>query len=108
MVRKSALPDLVVFLNPANYYHGIRECTTRSIPTIGIVDSDLDPRIVTYAIPANMEVSIFVPNQHITGSRSLFLTYSTCTLLPPIVTYRGMVHLIGNLPIITFKSFPDI
>lgn len=27
------------------------------VPTIGIVDTDTDPRIVTYAIPANMEVS---------------------------------------------------
>ena len=35
------------------------------VPTIGIVDTDTDPRIVTYAIPANMEVSplmaLFLP-----------------------------------------------
>lgn len=29
------------------------------VPTIGIVDTDTDPRIVTYAIPANMEVSCY-------------------------------------------------
>jgi ribosomal protein S2 len=57
MEDRAYLPDLVIFLNPGNYYHAIRECTSRNIPTIGIVDSDIDPRIVTYPIPANMEVS---------------------------------------------------
>jgi small subunit ribosomal protein S2 len=42
-------------LNPSENLGAIRECTARNVPTIGIVDSDSDPRIVTYAIPANME-----------------------------------------------------
>lgn len=31
----------------------MREATANEIPTIGICDSDVDPRCVTYAIPAN-------------------------------------------------------
>lgn len=55
--QKSNIPDLVVILNPSENLGLIRECTTMKVPTIGIVDTDTDPRIVTYAIPANMEVS---------------------------------------------------
>ncbi|KAH7912145.1 ribosomal protein S2, flavodoxin-like domain-containing protein [Hygrophoropsis aurantiaca] len=33
----------------------IRECAIQHIPTIGIVDSNVDPRIVMYPIPANDE-----------------------------------------------------
>lgn len=57
MVDKSFLPDLAIFLNPSENLPAIRECTRRNIPTVGIVDSDMDPRAVTYPIPANMEVS---------------------------------------------------
>ncbi|KDQ18476.1 hypothetical protein BOTBODRAFT_171313 [Botryobasidium botryosum FD-172 SS1] len=51
----SVKPDLVVFLNPAQNLHAIRECAIARIPTIGIIDSDVDPRIVMYPIPANDE-----------------------------------------------------
>lgn len=57
MVDKAYLPDIAIFLNPTENLVGIRECTLRNIPTVGIIDSDTDPRIVTYPIPANMEVS---------------------------------------------------
>ncbi|KAH9946277.1 ribosomal protein S2, flavodoxin-like domain-containing protein [Epithele typhae] len=50
-----AKPDLVVFLNPLQNLHAIRECAMEQVPTIGIVDSDADPRIVMYPIPANDE-----------------------------------------------------
>ena len=53
----SHLPDIVVVLNPSENLALIKECNISNIPTIGIVDTDTDPRIVTYAIPANMEVS---------------------------------------------------
>ena len=33
----------------------IRECAIENVPTIGIIDSNVDPRIVMYAIPANDE-----------------------------------------------------
>lgn len=48
-------PDLVVFLNPMANMNAIRECAIQHIPTIGIVDSNVDPRIVMYPIPANDE-----------------------------------------------------
>lgn len=48
-------PDLVVFLNPLANIHAIRECATEHIPTIGIIDSNVDPRVVMYPIPANDE-----------------------------------------------------
>lgn len=47
---------MAIFLNPSENLGAIRECTASRVPTIGIVDTDTDPRIVTYAIPANMEV----------------------------------------------------
>ncbi|KDQ59434.1 hypothetical protein JAAARDRAFT_174720 [Jaapia argillacea MUCL 33604] len=49
------IPDLVIFLNPLNNMHAIRECAIEHIPTIGIIDSNVDPRIVMYPIPANDE-----------------------------------------------------
>ncbi|OBZ75277.1 37S ribosomal protein MRP4, mitochondrial [Grifola frondosa] len=48
-------PDLVIFLNPIPNMHAIRECALEHVPTIGIVDSNVDPRIVMYPIPANDE-----------------------------------------------------
>lgn len=48
-------PDCVIFLNPLNNLHAIRECAIEHIPTIGITDSNADPRIVMYSIPANDE-----------------------------------------------------
>lgn len=60
MQNQAHLPDLAIFLNPSENLGAIRECTAKNIPTIGIVDSDTDPRIVTYPIPANMEVSCIV------------------------------------------------
>jgi small subunit ribosomal protein S2 len=60
----SYVPDVVIFLNPSENLSAIRECTLKNIPTVGIVDSDIDPRLVTYPIPANMEVS-FLSTFHI-------------------------------------------
>jgi small subunit ribosomal protein S2 len=56
IVKKSrVIPDLVIFLNPIANIHAIRECAIEHVPTIGIVDSNVDPRIVMYPIPANDE-----------------------------------------------------
>lgn len=33
----------------------IRECGIARVPTIGVIDSNVDPRIVMYPIPANDE-----------------------------------------------------
>lgn len=49
------VPDLVVFLNPIVNVHAIRECAIEHVPTIGIVDSNVDPRVVMYPVPANDE-----------------------------------------------------
>lgn len=48
-------PDLVVFLNPLDNLKALRECGIARVPTIGIIDSNVDPRIVMYPIPANDE-----------------------------------------------------
>ncbi|KAL0947093.1 hypothetical protein HGRIS_013233 [Hohenbuehelia grisea] len=48
-------PDLVVLLNPLANMNAIRECAIEHVPTIGIIDSNVDPRIVMYPIPANDE-----------------------------------------------------
>ncbi|EIM19137.1 ribosomal protein S2 [Wallemia mellicola CBS 633.66] len=47
------LPDLVIFSSPMVYPHALRECALTRVPTIGLIDTDGDPRGVTYAIPAN-------------------------------------------------------
>ncbi|KAG8720018.1 37S ribosomal protein, mitochondrial [Ceratobasidium sp. 394] len=53
MMKLNTVPDLVVFLNPLQNLHAIRECAISRVPTIGIIDSDVDPRVVMYPIPAN-------------------------------------------------------
>jgi small subunit ribosomal protein S2 len=46
-------PDLIVILNPENASVAIKEANQARIPTIGIIDSNVDPNLVTYPIPAN-------------------------------------------------------
>ncbi|KAF7295076.1 40S ribosomal protein [Mycena indigotica] len=48
-------PDLVVLLNPLANITCISECALAHVPTIAIIDSDADPRLVMYPIPANDE-----------------------------------------------------
>jgi len=50
-----AIPDLAIILNPTNNLSAIRECATEHVPTIGVIDSNVDPRLVMYPIPANDE-----------------------------------------------------
>lgn len=47
------LPDLVVCLNPLENYTMLYECGLKNIPTIGVIDTNVDPSWVTYTIPAN-------------------------------------------------------
>lgn len=47
------MPDLVVCLNPMENYTLLYECGLKTIPTIGVIDTDADPTWVTYTIPAN-------------------------------------------------------
>ncbi|KAI0245386.1 hypothetical protein BJV78DRAFT_1103082, partial [Lactifluus subvellereus] len=44
------IPDLIIFLNPMPSPH-----TIEHVPSIGIVDSNVDLRIIMYPIPANNE-----------------------------------------------------
>jgi small subunit ribosomal protein S2 len=48
-------PDLMIFLNPLSNMNAIAECAIEHVPTIGIIDTNVDPRIVMYPIPANDE-----------------------------------------------------
>ena len=51
------LPDLVIFLsthdNVFEEHQAVVEAAKMNIPTVGIVDSSCDPRLVTYPIPGN-------------------------------------------------------
>lgn len=53
----SGLPDLCIFLNTLNtvmsQHTAIRDSAKMNIPTIGIVDSNCNPDLVTYVVPGN-------------------------------------------------------
>ncbi|KAH9842951.1 ribosomal protein S2 [Rhodofomes roseus] len=54
-VKEQLIPDLVIFLNPIPNLYAIKDCSAHHVPTIALVDSNVDPRVVTYPIPANDE-----------------------------------------------------
>ena len=51
------LPDLCIFLNTLDnvfeMHRGITECAKLLIPTVGIVDTNCDPRLISYPVPGN-------------------------------------------------------
>ncbi|VDO03918.1 unnamed protein product [Rodentolepis nana] len=51
------LPDLIIMLNTVNpigsNHVAVRDAAKMLIPTVGVVDSNCDPRLVTYPIPGN-------------------------------------------------------
>nr|XP_002735378.2 PREDICTED: 28S ribosomal protein S2, mitochondrial-like [Saccoglossus kowalevskii] len=51
------LPDLVVFLNTQNNvfqeHAAVRDSAKMNIPTIGIVDTNCNPNLITYPVPGN-------------------------------------------------------
>ncbi|KAL5511514.1 hypothetical protein ACEPAH_4731 [Sanghuangporus vaninii] len=55
VMKNRVIPDLMIILNPLANMSAIREAAIEHVPTIGIIDSNVDPRIVMYAIPANDE-----------------------------------------------------
>ena len=60
------LPDVVIFTNQKKDIQAIRECLRLGIPAICIVDSNCDPDLIPYPIPANDDSS---------SSISFILTY---------------------------------
>lgn len=53
----SLLPDLVVFTNQEKDVLAIQECLKLGIPAIAIVDTNGDPDLIPYPIPANDDSS---------------------------------------------------
>ncbi|XP_016945292.2 small ribosomal subunit protein uS2m [Drosophila suzukii] len=51
------LPDLCIFLNTQNnvmsQHTAVRDAAKMAIPTIGIVDSNCNPNLITYPVPGN-------------------------------------------------------
>lgn len=51
------LPDLLIFLSTMNNifetHPAVKEAAKMMIPTIGVVDTNSDPRLITYPIPGN-------------------------------------------------------
>ncbi|KAK9368528.1 ribosomal protein S2, flavodoxin-like domain-containing protein [Lipomyces kononenkoae] len=47
------IPDLVIVLNPIENRVALLECKSKMVPTIGIVDTDMEHSLLTYPIPAN-------------------------------------------------------
>ncbi|XP_013381888.1 28S ribosomal protein S2, mitochondrial [Lingula anatina] len=51
------LPDLVIFLQTQNFaaspHRAIIECSKFMIPTSGVVDTNCDPRLISFPVPAN-------------------------------------------------------
>jgi len=53
----SSLPDVVIFTNQLKDSLAIQECLKLGIPTISIVDTNCDPDLIPYPIPANDDSS---------------------------------------------------
>ena len=47
------LPDLIIFLSVPPSQTAIREAVMSNIPSIGVVDSDCNPNLISYPIPGN-------------------------------------------------------
>lgn len=50
-----SLPDIVIFMSQAKEKSALLECQKLGIPTICVVDSNCDPDLTPYPIPANSE-----------------------------------------------------
>lgn len=72
-------PDLVVCLNPLENYILLHECGLYGIPTIGIVDTDVNPTWVTYPIPANDDRLVVVPGLGLLVANDAELQLAVCT-----------------------------
>ena len=50
---KTYSPDLIIALNPLELGTMLTEAKMAQIPTIGLIDTNMDPRDVSYVIPGN-------------------------------------------------------
>ncbi len=55
IIGSDSRPDLVIVLDMKRNSVAVKECFNASVPVIAICDTDCDPRMVTYPIPANDE-----------------------------------------------------
>ena len=53
----TTLPDVVIFTNQLKDSLAIQECLKLGLPTICIVDTNCDPDLIPYPIPANDDTS---------------------------------------------------
>jgi small subunit ribosomal protein S2 len=53
----ASLPDVVIFTNQLKDSLAIQECLRLGIPTISIVDTNCNPDLIPYPIPANDDSS---------------------------------------------------
>jgi small subunit ribosomal protein S2 len=53
----TSLPDVVIFTNQLKDSLAIQECLRLGIPTVCIVDSNCNPDLIPYPIPANDDSS---------------------------------------------------
>jgi small subunit ribosomal protein S2 len=51
------LPDAIIFTNQLKEFNAIQECLRLGIPAISIVDTNCNPDLVPYPIPANDDSS---------------------------------------------------
>lgn len=75
----AALPDVVIFTNQLKDALAIQECLKLGIPTISIVDTNCNPDLVPYPIPANDDSSSsinfilnYLVNRMLTGYSSQY------------------------------------
>ncbi|XP_061554197.1 28S ribosomal protein S2, mitochondrial isoform X1 [Phycodurus eques] len=58
------LPDLLIFLSTLNNvfrsHVGLRDAAKMNIPTVGVVDSNCNPSLVTYPVPGNDDTPVAV------------------------------------------------
>ena len=53
LLSTARLPDLAIFFSTKTDQTALRETVMCNIPTIGIVDTDCNPNLITYTIPGN-------------------------------------------------------
>ncbi len=49
----AALPDVVIIVGQSDEIHAVRECRELGIPTVTLLDTNCDPSLADWAVPAN-------------------------------------------------------